>query len=689
MPFHKAKAKIVLRITTIALVCVLTLPGASSYAITDSSDSTLAPPLQLNNENFKRSLTVAAICKHVEHDGNLDDRSCLSDVLARLDAKKNSDITVLPYEIIIEIPNEGLAVRYFDPMKANVITPYSNISKLSTKVIGSRLNRQIIQRVKVFEYAIINDAGRSGLNISNLPETTSDIDVFKSTIVNKVRAALRDRPGEQIVIGISGLIGTGKTQYITKEISKTIAKNLGVSSSIIHGDRFRLRRVKQGQSLQSLYDNQTLTTTITMVKQGKIVGLKLYDQNLNKSIQLGQDEVVSIKRRCKNEIQLPPYENRLILLELDILKRFRDKYGHLLIDRDNGLAIDPTTGHLIEVINPTGKVVLFETANALSFQKLRDIYTSSIFVWATWKTRKNNLLAARERGERYSNHTDAEMNERFQGIQKIEDIEIFQLIKYADMIFVNDQSGIIKNATEYIYNSKELFKDILGENKPDALVRVPVEAIESVGIDNIKDFLATFQEAPNGYIELYHMSGIGEVSEAVYQKYGLQKKPLPKDFKRTRESTVTLFPALKGEEINQSVIVSRLGNFDVTPDNAILSPIGLQRDHAGLIRATILGLKMMDVARQIKEKGIGITKDQAFKDKIQLEILEQLKNICDVDDLKNFNLTPDDVIALATGTINNVITALKKLIKLLPITPIDANELRQLYEHAKMVITAA
>jgi hypothetical protein len=241
----------------------------------------------------------------------------------------------------------------------------------------------------------------------------------------------------------------------------------------------------------------------------------------------------------------------------------------------------------------------------------------------------------------------------------------------------------------FINNNMDVVRSVLTNGQVDTLIRIPVEAIESVGIDNIKDFLATFQEAPNGYVELYYMSGVGEVSETTYQKYGLQKKPLPKDFKRNRENTITLFPALKGEEINQSAIVSRLGDFNVTPDNTILSPIGLQHDPAGLIRATILGLKIMDIARQIKEKGIDITKDQAFKDKIQLEILEQLKNACDIDDLKNFNLTPDDIIALATGNINNIITALKKLIKLLPITPINAEELRQIYEHAKLVVTAA
>jgi len=241
----------------------------------------------------------------------------------------------------------------------------------------------------------------------------------------------------------------------------------------------------------------------------------------------------------------------------------------------------------------------------------------------------------------------------------------------------------------YATKNKDLFFDILGTEKPSMLLRVPIEAIEFVGTANIKDFLATFQEAPNAYVELYYMSGTGKVPESLYQKYGLQKKSLPTGFKRTRENTVTLFPVFKGENIDQSAIASRLGSIDITPQNTILSPIGLQRDPAGLIRATILGLKMMDVARQIREKGIDVTKDTAFKDKIQLEILEELKNVCDAEDLKNFNLTPDDIIALATGTINNIITALKKLIKLLPITPIDTEELRHIYEHAKTVITAA
>jgi len=91
----------------------------------------------------------------------------------------------------------------------------------------------------------------------------------------------------------------------------------------------------------------------------------------------------------------------------------------------------------------------------------------------------------------------------------------------------------------------------------------------------------------------------------------------------------------------------------------------------------------MDIARQVKE-GRPIDKDA-----VHVEILNQLRNVLDPSDFKSFDLTPDDIISLATGNINDVLSTLKKLVKLLPVTPIDAEELRKIYEHTKAVITAA
>jgi len=240
---------------------------------------------------------------------------------------------------------------------------------------------------------------------------------------------------------------------------------------------------------------------------------------------------------------------------------------------------------------------------------------------------------------------------------------------------------IAKNQMEYIDTNKLLFKDALGEGKQDILLRVPIEAIESIGVDSIKDFLATFQKAPNGYVELYYMSGTGEASENTYQRYGIGKKLLSEELKipekRTRKNTLTLFPVLKDEKLDQSSVVSRIGN--MKPKNTILSPIGLQNDSAGLIRSTVLGLKIMEVARE---------GEKIDKDKVQIRVLEDLKMICKIDDMRG--LTADDIIYLAiSDDINKIIEALKKLIRLLPIMPIDAEELRQIYEHAKQALIAA
>lgn len=257
-----------------------------------------------------------------------------------------------------------------------------------------------------------------------------------------------------------------------------------------------------------------------------------------------------------------------------------------------------------------------------------------------------------------------------------------------DDVISTARSDVHHNQINHIDENDALFKDVLGEGKQETLVRVPVEAIESVGIDNIKNFLETFQSAQNGYVELFYMSGSFEVADSVYEKYGLYKKPFKtadgKDIKRTRENTITLFPAFKGDgDIDQSAILPRLGCVGISAKDTILSPIGLQHDPAGLIRATIFGLKVMDIARQVRD-GKSIDKDA-----IHIDILNKLRDALDPSDFENFNLTPDDIIALASGDINHLIPALNKLIRLLPIAPINIEELRQIYEHAKAVIIAA
>jgi hypothetical protein len=1035
--------------------------------------SKLAPSSRLNSEDFKYSLTVGAICKHVEHSGNLDDKSYLTDVLARLDTKKNPNITVLPYEIIIEIPNEGLAVRYFDPTKANVITPYSDISKLETKVIGPRLNRQIIYKIKALpaEYVSQNDAFRNlaleylrehkifdvsrPLTIEDIRDMHIFITEHSDDGVHKMEREDKDiSPGQfrNIKMVIYGTIMTCPPEEISAQMTKFIewlnmregeisineaeeldaeaflrfimihpfSNGSGRTGRLLlnllllrHGKRsinlnlldwnagpydytpedvkflaFLIREAQTGKSMKGYRRYSGIKTEVpypyedALSEAGEIPAGFFLDWMQNrincgyipridmmlkiyKKTRLSHDQFKEFLRILHiGAVRVSHPENRDRFYEAEkYFRGIRDNTSKVTTLAEDAVRNDTSSTNKIiadpalalyemlgsydkeDILSAHGKKVLAclqkgkATANALDFdiERLKSLtYPKAIeqlvmlagagglnngknllFIspeeylernpWAVSKRVRavpeairlmegcdNNCLFCMFGGYRqirsvpypivaqrilqtyfgldgfkghigalsyydgdedtfhyhdeicganiahvvffeqkfpgtipishelrtagYSpfnpkmcyvgeaiKHLQAEeldynmhliiitynlfrpeieeallqkdevrlkqvitaymrmyrelflvqhrfklvLNrttlentvnppkiiekiteiqvkvldilkkddeikkafivfydepigwewggraistmDRFREVETrdsrlvafLDNLDIDQIVSEASTVCVKSEKNKIKNHLNYIKQNETLFKDMLGENKLYVLLRVPIEAIRGVGKDNIRNFLTTFQEAHNGYLELYSISGIGEIDEGVYREYGLQKKPMPKDFRRTRENTITLFPVVKGEEIDESTIVSKLGSLNLTVKDTILSPIGREHDPAGLIRATILGLKIMDIARQIKE-GRAIDKDT-----VHIDILNKLRNVCDMDDFKNFDLTPDDIIALASGNINSILIALKKLIKLLPITPINAEELRQIYEHAKAVITAA
>ena len=177
----------------IAVILAVAFLLTGTIAWPDQVDNTkLAPPSQLSSDGFKYSLTVGAICKYIERDGNLGDGSSLNDVLARLGADKNHNITVLPHEITIEVPNESVAIRYLDPSKANIITPYSDISRLSTKIIGPSLLRQIIHRANTlprgtaevkFTAAYLDELKNRLLELEAAPGITDEIiDILRQNL---------------------------------------------------------------------------------------------------------------------------------------------------------------------------------------------------------------------------------------------------------------------------------------------------------------------------------------------------------------------------------------------------------------------------------------------------------------------------------------------------------------------------
>ncbi|NQU73294.1 MAG: methyltransferase domain-containing protein [Candidatus Omnitrophica bacterium] len=248
----------------------------------------------------------------------------------------------------------------------------------------------------------------------------------------------------------------------------------------------------------------------------------------------------------------------------------------------------------------------------------------------------------------------------------------------------------IQAHNEFIKANAPLTSLPLTDPRNPVLLRYSVEELELAGVDNSKKLLQSLQGA-NSYIELYYSTGKNEeVSQAVYRRFDLDKGRI-KEFdkkvgdRRTKENTITLFPLLKGEiKTNtdiQRILKDRLGGLSYTETQVI--PIGWQNDQGGLIRGTVLGLIAIDIARN--KTGNGGELNPAFiRDHIKPAI-ERYSALCKSLGGEDVSLTANNIVTLATVQergFNDLLKTLYKLIKLLPITPIDPDQLRQIYEHA-------
>ncbi len=362
------------------------------------------------------------------------------------------------------------------------------------------------------------------------------------------------------------------------------------------------------------------------------------------------------------------------------------------------------------------KGFLANMSNAENFSRLNLLLSILITADAFEKQNNAEALNMYEVGAReLSTFADSINNLRSRGIDsrpisslseliREKNAELFALLYKAresdgltadDMMFVDSKEatprtgGRVKSDFEqYVDRDTPLLRELLGEGKPPVLLRVPNEAIKGYDPRNVTDFLQSLQAAPNVYIEL--LPDIGESEEDIYLRYGIERKPLPESLKeRSRLNTITLLPANRGKSIDSPELSLKLR--DLRAEDTVISPIGIGDDPAGLVRATILGLQIMDLARQFHNgNGSCMTDGRIDGDKVQSQILEQLKFIFNLDEIREIGIDSDDIIALATGTTNGIIRALNKLIKLLPIAaPIDAEELRLIYEHARSAIEAA
>lgn len=236
---------------------------------------------------------------------------------------------------------------------------------------------------------------------------------------------------------------------------------------------------------------------------------------------------------------------------------------------------------------------------------------------------------------------------------------------------------------EYAIKNQDVFKRLSGGPEGDFLIRIPVEYIASVGAQNLRPFLLELSSAPGAYIELFSSGGIGTVSEAVYGEYGINRKSLPETFSPSRENTITIMPVLKMDDVSsRGTKADSWGIGDMRPTDTILSPVGVENDKAGLVRGVVMGLMLNEIARQVNRAGKA---DEAYVN----DALERFRGLCETQGVRDFIVMPIDLVNLASGNINKVVEALNKLIKSMPIIPLNAEEIRIIYERAREAMVRA
>lgn len=235
---------------------------------------------------------------------------------------------------------------------------------------------------------------------------------------------------------------------------------------------------------------------------------------------------------------------------------------------------------------------------------------------------------------------------------------------------------------------RDLFSD-------PVLIRLPVEALDLVkDRRNLIGFFSkiTRGERTNLYFEIFSSKSGRPFSDEEYRRWGIAKRPLPESFKR-REKTNTLTLLLveayhEGYEFQAEDLSISLGGPEMKLSDTLLSPLALGDDESGIARSIMFGLQMMGFAREIS-RNPSLVRQKVFKDRLQLEILESFKTTFNITEKHNVDITPEDLIELMTGSVNGVRRAIVKLIRLIPVGPLNTEELKKVYERTAEILKSA
>lgn len=242
-------------------------------------------------------------------------------------------------------------------------------------------------------------------------------------------------------------------------------------------------------------------------------------------------------------------------------------------------------------------------------------------------------------------------------------------------------AGAVEAINGYTEENELFMKETFtSEDVGPKLYRIPLEFIEAIGIEKVRGVLESFQQFENVYIEIYSL----EHPEGFFSEpHNLVIKGMPEELKehakRSRANTITIFPvAAKSERMSANKNKRWFGQ---DFHNSIISPVGHNYDEAGLVRSMILGMRLSEINRL--EAGVESSLVMAtLRDYAALSgALYQGQ--------RRGALKPEDLVNLARGVGSDFITALNRLIELLPVVPLDVQQVRNVYERTLEVLIRA
>lgn len=248
--------------------------------------------------------------------------------------------------------------------------------------------------------------------------------------------------------------------------------------------------------------------------------------------------------------------------------------------------------------------------------------------------------------------------------------------------------GMTEGIHSFIDSSAACLGGINKKKKTNKLIRIPLEIIESIGEKDAEVLLKALQNENSSkkkiYVELFSTESHQEPNAGEYEKFGIKKESLPEDFVMSRANTITLFPVDKGEEFPVSEDNRKWERLTYLSDDGfknplletILSPIGYNYDQAGLARSIFFGIILTEIAANKQ-----YTRNSQFVSDLLAEFKKMY--LSSGNDPQDFDLTEKDIINMTRGGIELLVKSLNKLIKLLPIMPVNVNEQSEIYEHAR------